>query len=171
MELAKIKDLEEILELYKFVIETVNRSSVRLGWNIEIYPNGDFVKTAIKNNEMAISRVEDKIIACAVVNHNVNEEYDMIDWAIKEPKSKISTIHALATHPHFRGGEASKTLLLEIEDYCRNNGDKAIHLDVIDTNIPAYKLYTRNGYTMVKQIEMYYEVVGTRQFWMLEKAL
>ena len=47
----------------------------------------------------------------------------------------------------------------------------AIHLDVIDTNIPAYKLYTRNGYKEADCIKMYYEVVGTCKFWMLEKVL
>ena len=62
-------------------------------------------------------------------------------------------------------------MLSDIEDYCRKNGDLAIHLDVIDTNIPAYKLYIRNGYNEVDRIRMFYDVVGTRVFWMLERVL
>ncbi len=62
-------------------------------------------------------------------------------------------------------------MLSDIEDYCRKNGDLAIHLDVIDTNIPAYKLYIRNGYKEVDRIRMFYDVVGTREFWMLERVL
>lgn len=171
MEFAIRKDSKEILNLYKAVVDEVNRSTIKLGWNTEIYPNEEFINKAIDNNEMCILRDNNQIIAAAVVNHNVNEEYNDIDWKIKAPGSKIATIHALAVLPGKRGGNASYVILSEIEDFCRKQGDVAIHLDVIDTNIPAYKLYIRNGYTEVACIKMYYEVVGTREFWMMEKIL
>lgn len=170
MEFAEQNDIEEVLKLYNDVIEHVNKSNIKLGWNINIYPDRNFVETSINNRELCILREEDRIIAAAVVNHNVNKEYDEIDWQIKEPKNKISTIHALAVLPEYRGGEYSSKLLLEIEEYCISTGDKAIHLDVIDTNIPAYKLYIRNNYKEIDCIKMFYEVVGTREFWMMEKV-
>lgn len=171
MELATTADTEEIYQLYKVVIDAVNKTDIRLGWNIDIYPSHSYVEEAINNKEMCILRQDGRIVAAGVVNHNVNKEYDDIDWTVKKPSNRISTIHALATLPTYRGGTTSADMLRNIEDYCRSNGDKAIHLDVIDSNIPAYKLYTRNGYRMVEQISMYYEVVGTREFWMLEKVL
>lgn len=170
MELANINDIDEIVELYRFVIDEVNKTNVKLGWNIDVYPNYDFVKNAINNNEMCILKQNGKIISAGVVNHNVNKEYDDIDWQIKSPKDKISTIHALATHPNYRGVVSSQ-MLADIHSFCKANGDVAIHLDVIDTNIPAYKLYLKNDYNLIEQIKMYYEVVGTREFWMLEKIL
>ena len=120
---------------------------------------------------MFILRKDGRIVAAAAVNRKVNPEYDEIDWKIKGPPSKISTRHALAVSPDMRGGSISYEMLSDIEKYCRERGDTAIHLDVIDTNIPAYKLYTRNGYKEADCIKMYYEVVGTREFWMLEKVL
>ena len=85
----------------------------------------------------------------------------------------LEIIHkfVLAVLPEKRACKISYQFLSEIEDYCRQQGDKAIHLDVIDSNIPAYKLYIRNGYTEVDCIKMFYEVVGTREFWMMEKIL
>ena len=171
IEIAAKQDEKEILELYRAVIEKVNRSSIRLGWNIEIYPDKIFVETAVSNGEMFIMRENGRIAAAAVVNHAVNPEYDSIDWKIKGPKDKIATIHALAVIPEKQGSKMSCTMLADIEDHCRKNGDIAIHLDVIDTNIPAYKLYSRNGYKEVDRIRMYYEVVGTREFWMMEHIL
>ena len=171
MEFARREDAKEILDLYSLVIEKVNASTVRLGWNIEIYPDRSFIDEAIAAGEMCILRKDDRIAAAAVVNHKVNPEYDEIDWEIKGPPSKIATIHALAVAPDMRGGSLSYAMLADIERYCRDCGDLAVHLDVIDTNIPAYKLYMRNGYTEVDCIKMYYEVVGTREFWMLEKVL
>lgn len=171
MEIAKIDNLYEILELYKSVIDSVNKTNIKLGWNIDIYPNYDFVKSAIENEEMLVVKDNGLIVAVAVVNHNMNMEYNDIDWKFKSPMNEISTIHALATLPTYRNKTISDSVLSNIESYCIARGDKAIHLDVIDTNIPAYKLYTRNGYEMIEQIKMYYEVVGTREFWMFEKLL
>ena len=171
MEQASLSDKKEIMELYEAVIDRVNRSSVRLGWNIEIYPNEVFVEDAIGRGEMFIMRCDGKMIAAAAVNHTVNPEYDDIDWSVKGPSSKIATIHALAVVPSMQGTHASDRMLTSIESYCRRQGDLAIHLDVIDTNIPAYKLYMRNGYTEVDRIMMFYDVVGTREFWMLEHVL
>lgn len=171
MELARKTDSDMIFNLYQRVVEQVNQTNIKLGWNTEIYPNKEFIDTAIANSEMFIIKDDNNIIAAAVVNHNVNAEYDDIDWAIKGPKSIISTIHALAVLPEKRACKISYQFLSEIEDYCRQQGDKAIHLDVIDSNIPAYKLYIRNGYTEVDCIKMFYEVVGTREFWMMEHLL
>ncbi len=171
MEKATSADKKEILSLYKTVIDKVNTTSVRLGWNIDLYPNEEFVEGAISRGEMCILREDGRIISAAVVNHNVNPEYDDIAWQIKGPAERIATIHALAVIPDKQGYKVSYKMLSDIGDYCRQSGDLAIHLDVIDTNIPAYKLYTRNGYQEIDCIKMYYEVVGTREFWMLEKTL
>ena len=171
MEFASLDDVNEIMDLYGRVVEKVNTTSVRLGWNTDTYPDVSFVKDAAQNEQMCIMRENGRIIAAAVVNHEVNPEYDAIDWEISGPKEKIATIHALAVSPDKQGSRVSYDMLFGIEDHCRKQGDLAIHLDVIDTNIPAYKLYTRNGYTEKACIQMYYEVVGTREFWMMEHVL
>lgn len=171
MEFATIADAKEIFELYKQVVEAVNKTDIKLGWNTDTYPDELFINKAIENGEMCIIRKGACIVAAAVVNHNMNPEYDDIDWKVKGPKEKLSTIHALAVSPAERGTGISKQMLEKIEAFCKKNGDLAIHLDVIDTNIPAYKLYTRNGYDEVACIKMYYEVVGTREFWMMERCL
>ncbi len=171
MEYANPGDVKEIMDLYEQVIEKVNKTSVRLGWNTDIYPSISFVNEAISNGEMCILREDGRIVVAAVLNREVNPEYDEIKWEINGPKERISTIHALAVLPDKQGDRVSYIMLKDIEDICRKRGDLAIHLDVIDTNIPAYKLYTRSGYKEIDCIKMYYEVVGTREFRMLEHVL
>ena len=39
LKLADTSQINQILELYKLVIEGVSKTSVNLGWNIDIYPN------------------------------------------------------------------------------------------------------------------------------------
>lgn len=171
MRFADPDDAKEIMNLYERVVEKVNTTSVRLGWNTDVYPNISFVNEAISNGEMCVLEEDGRIIAAAILNREVNPEYDQIKWEIPGPKERISTIHALAVSPDKQGERVSYLMLGDIEDVCRKRGDLAIHLDVIDTNTPAYKLYTRNGYKEIDCIKMYYEVVGTREFSMLEHVL
>ena len=49
MEFATLRDEKEIIDLYKAVIEKVNHTEVRLGWNIDIYPNSVFIENAISH--------------------------------------------------------------------------------------------------------------------------
>ena len=44
MEIATYDDETGILDLYRDVIEKVNTTTVRLGWNIEEYPDKSFVQ-------------------------------------------------------------------------------------------------------------------------------
>lgn len=171
MKKAQIDEINEIFDFYREVIGYMNNVGPDIGWNIDRYPNLSFVTEMVNNGEMFIEKENDTIICCAAINHNVNPEYDDIEWDVKGPKDKISTIHGLAVLPSYRGKNVSDRFLKDIETFCRDNGDLAIHFDVIDTNIPAYKMYTRNGYKDFGSIEMYYEVVGLRRFYMMEKIL
>lgn len=171
MEIANVRDINDVFDFYKMIVEHMNTKGLRLGWDIDKYPNLQFVEEMINAGDMVIVRDNDKIICAAAINHNVNPEYNDIDWDITGPADKISSIHALAVSPDYRGQNVSDKFLHEIEEYCRNRGDLAIHFDVIDFNTPAYDLYMRNGYTDKAKIEMYYDVVGYKYFYMIEKIL
>ena len=54
---------------------------------------------------------------------------------------------------------------------CREAGDKAIRLDLIDLNRPTEKVYFKLGFTKCAEIELYYEEVGWQLFHMFELAL
>ena len=56
MEFAKLSDETEIINLYKEVIESVSLTEVRLGWNIDIYPDATFINSAISKGEMCVIR-------------------------------------------------------------------------------------------------------------------
>lgn len=52
-----------------------------------------------------------------------------------------------------------------------SKGAYAIHLDVIDKNTLADKLYIRAGFKYVSTENIFYEVVGNRQFRMYEYVI
>ena len=160
--------IERIFSLYKSVVEAVAKTSVKLGWNTDVYPSLEWIKECVSKNEMLIFCDRENIVGSCAVNHSVNEEYNLIDWKIKGPVERISTIHAFCVEPSLWHSGVSSKFLDAVLDFCKKSGDLANHLDVIDTNDKACKLYLNAGFEERGQIQMFYEVVGTRTFTMME---
>lgn len=68
----------------------------------------------------------------------------------------------------YRGMGLGTFLVKNIVLYAKQKNIKAIHLDVIDKNTLADKLYIKAGFKYISTEEIFYEVVGTRQFRMYE---
>lgn len=60
-------------------------------------------------------------------------------------------LHLFAVSPEFRGQGIASSMLSAIKSSAR----KAIHLDVIEGNDSAGKLYRKNGFALVKQTELF----------------
>ena len=55
--------------------------------------------------------------------------------------------------------------------YAKVENIEASHLDVIDKNTIANKLYIKSGFKYVSTENIFYEVVGNRQFRMYEYVI
>ena len=68
----------------------------------------------------------------------------------------------------YRGMGLATQFVKNLISYAKLENIEAIHLDVIDKNILADKLYIRSGFKYVSTENIFYEVVGNRQFRMYE---
>ena len=168
LKLAVSSQINQIIELYKKVIESVPKDSYSIGWNIEFYPSLNWITECVSKNEMLIFCDDENIGGACSVNYSVNKNFKLVDWKVKEPEDKISAIHAFCVHPDFWRTGTSNTFLKEVIAYCRNKGDVAIHLDVFDAKHKAIKLYLKEGFEQRDIIEIFYENVGTRKTRMME---
>lgn len=91
---ANPSQINDIFSLYKAVVAGVAKIPVNLGWNKEVYPSLEWVTECVNKNEMLIFGDNESIIGACAVNYSVNEEYNQINWKIKTPAEKNSTIHA-----------------------------------------------------------------------------
>ena len=168
LRVAEHPDIDAIFLLYKAVIEAVDKTPVKLGWRIDQYPSFEWITDCVAKHEMLVFCDGGKIAGAACVNYLGNECYARVSWKVTEPADKISTIHGFCVDPALWRSGVSSAFLKEILAWCRKNGDAAIHLDVIDTNDKAMKMYIKAGFEERAVMDMFYEVVGTRSFWMLE---
>lgn len=71
----------------------------------------------------------------------------------------------------YRGMGLATQFVKNLISYAELENIEAIHLDVIDKNTLADKLYIRAGFKYVSTENIFYEVVGNRQFRMCEYVI
>lgn len=111
------------------------------------------------------------IKACAIVNSNSNKEYKRVAWKVNERDNNVWIIHALAVRYEYRGMGLATQFVKNLISYAKLENIEAIHLDVIDKNTLADKLYIKAGFKYISTENIFYEVVGNRQFRMYKYVI
>ena len=71
----------------------------------------------------------------------------------------------------YRGMGLATQFVKNLISYAELENIEAIHLDVIDKNTLADKLYIKAGFKYISTENIFYEVVGNRQFRMYEYVI
>lgn len=138
---ADIEDFDEIQKLYWNLIEQSKGEPSFPGWKKGVHPSPEMIMESIKQKQMYIL------------------------------KANVCIIHALAVGYDYRGQGLGKILVNQIISDAKESGGEAIHLDVIDNNVAAEAFYKGLGFQYIGTENIFYEVVGHRNFKMYEYIL
>lgn len=141
------------------------------GWEVDIYPSPEFLRDSIHNGELYIGVVDGQIAASMVVNHEFNESYNSFQWPTEAEKYEITVIHALGVHSVYAGRGIAKKMVQKAISVARDNKQKVIRLDVLKGNLPAEKLYEREGFRKLHTLPMFYEDTGWTDYELFELVL
>ena len=106
-----------------------------------------------------------------VVNGDCNEGYAGTRWPTEAEPGAVRVIHILGVHPRFAGRGYARQLVAHALDMARQQGCKAVRLDVLKGNLPAERLYRGMGFVYVDTMRMYYEDTDWTDFELYECAL
>ena len=121
-----------------------------------------------ERREERVVYVDDAVGIC--FNHLFGNHLH-IAWKVNERDNNVWIIHALAVRYEYRGMGLATQFVKNLISYAKLENIEAIHLDVIDKNTLADKLYIRAGFKYVSTENIFYEVVGNRQFRMYEYVI
>lgn len=140
LRLAKKADLPELKSMYKKLIDNMNKNGIEI-WD-DIYPC-EFLAEDIEENRLYVSVNEDEIVsAFALCNTNSGAEY--VEW--EDKRASALYLDRLAVNvDYLRKGIAGATLHNAIL-LAKESGAEYLRLFAVDTNIPAIKLYEKNGF-------------------------
>ena len=106
----------------------------------------------------------------AVVMHQ-EPDYEAVPWAEKLENDQVATLHILAVCPEYRGRALGNTILKLAGELAKQQGRKAMRLDVLESNLPAQRMYEKAGYVYRGKQRWYAENTGWTNFLLYEKSL
>ena len=85
--------------------------------------------------------------------------------------SRIYVLYTFAVHPGYLQQGFGMEILKYVEKLAEKEHCISIRLDVVKGNIPAEKLYQKNGYKFIDTISLGYEEYGLPWYNLYEKVL
>ena len=103
------------------------------------------MKAYIDRGEMYILTDGEEIAGMAAVALCQGDEYLNISWEKDLPNDEVATVHLLAVCLDYRGKSLGLRILDEAMEIAVQNGKKALRLNALKSNLPAQKMYEKQG--------------------------
>ena len=153
------EELKKLSEMYDAVLDQQEYDEYGPKWTRGIYPcEEDFIAHLEKGEYYG--GFEDDDLACrAVMTIGEDEMYRDVKWMKKVDDDRVAIIHLLTVAPKYRGKGLSKKFLNYLFEEAAETAD-VIHLDVLDGNLPADRLYLKIGFSFAGSYPAHYEDIG-----------
>ena len=144
---AVMNEAEAILEMYNAIIDDTEGKEATPRWERDIYPNLSYIREAIDNKELIVAFEDGIPVGGIIRNHEMASGDEKVKWGIKADAGEIYTIHTLGVRPDHQHMNIASKLAERVAEDAKDDGMKAIRLDVIDGNYPSVKLFEKLGYS------------------------
>ncbi len=135
-----------VTELYDKVTLYLEQNINYPKWTYQVYPRRDSVKLAIEQGVQYMCMDEEKVVGAFIFNDNPQGTYEKGQWQIQAQQGEYMVIHTLATDPTIVGKGIGTFMVEQCLKMAKEDGYKAVRLDVVPDNIPAIKLYEKCGF-------------------------
>lgn len=169
VKVADQSDLDGVIALYHAICDHQDQDEFGADWTWGEYPSPDGLAQMIKAGSLVIGKIDDQIVAGALIT--IGDDYPQIDWPTKVSDDKFGVVHLLGVHPDFRGQGLSTQILQAVFREARQLHLQVLHLDSLGGNVPAYHLYTSNGFKPVKTLTLHYDDIGDQEATVMEYQL
>lgn len=138
-------------------------------WRYREYPSEESVRTMTAEGSQYICLDADQVIGAFVLNDDPQGKYRNGKWEKNLPDGSYMVLHTLAVDPDLNGkGIGSKAI-----DFCvekaKADGFRALRVDLVPDNLPARKLYEKNGFTYAGDADLERGIDGIPVFSLFEK--
>ncbi len=171
MELVPAYDFETVKSRYIDVIDHTAGIKQYAGWEYGKHPTEQGLRSYIENGEMYLLLVQGDIAGMVVVVMSQGQEYEAVSWAEKLENHEVATLHLLAVCPEYQGRSLGSVILDLVGELAKRHGKKALRLDVMESNLPAQRMYEKAGFVYRGKQHWYAENTGWTDFLLYEKEL
>ena len=169
--LVLTKDFDAVKSGYLDVIKNTPDIEKYARWSYGKHPTDDMLRSYIANDEMYTLAEGGRIAGMAAIVMRQGRDYEVVPWACRLANDEVATIHLLAVCPAFRGRALGSVILKQAAALARQNGKKALRLDMLESNLPARRMYEKSGFVYRGKQRWYAENTGWDNFLLYEKLL
>ena len=153
-----------VLDFYCCLIDEMHGIPYSPSWKIGIYPTEEYLQQSVQNGQVYLALDGETVMGAFILNNVFGEGYAKAAWLVPAEAGEYSVVHALGIRPRFTKRGLGRMLLRNALLIARNQGKKAVRLDVLKGNRPAERLYTSVGFHLVQTVRLFYGDTGWGDF-------
>lgn len=151
---AEKKDINGVEQSYLELLEFEVAYGAFTRWEKDVYPTRETALKAFEEQTLHVYEEDGEIFASVILNQNQPEEYCKIKWSDVLPAEKVMVLHTLCVRPSKAGIGIATQMVRYAIDLAKKTDCEVIRLDTGRQNIPAIRLYEKNGFFIVGEAEI-----------------
>ena len=168
---ATCDDIEAIEASYRQLLLHEQEHGTNSQWVLGVYPTRSTAQKAVDEGTMYIFEDGGKFGASMILNSYQPGEYYDIPWLYPAEDSKVLVIHTLCVPPSMAGQGIGTRMVDIATGFALGRGMSVIRLDTNIKNIPAQRLYLKNGFRIAGSCHCLHEGVLDTELVYLERKL
>lgn len=170
------QDTAAVQDTYKRIIEHLGATVDYPHWHSANHPSPAEVQQWIEAGDLYLVLVsgdtdDEQIAGAMVLDHHAPAAYQDASWAIEAAPEQVLVVHALGVHPDFLRQGVARVLVHASLEVARQKGCRAVRLDTYVENLPARRLYARQGFHDLGVHTLHYDGTDLTQFHLFERVL
>lgn len=171
MQLVLADNLAAVRENYIEVIEHTKDMNVHARWIYGLHPTDSMIQSYMDRQEMYLFMDGQHVAGMIAVTMYQGEEYHEIHWSQNLKDDEVACLHILAVTPAYQGKGVANKMMEEVISLVKENGGKALRLDVLASNTPAQRMYEGFGFSYRGKQKLYAENTGWTDFLYYERSV
>lgn len=145
---AKMEQIDTLMKIIKLAVADMHEQGV-YQWD-HTYPSKEIISEDVRKGNLYTYVDENIIKGFVVLDEYQDKEYEKVQWKYTQGKQLI--VHRLCVSPKYKGKGIATRLIEYADIYGRDNNYSSIRLDTFIGNERARRLYEKEGYNMVGEL-------------------
>ncbi len=154
---CRAEHYDAVTSMYGRVLTELERTVNYPKWTKD-HPGADYVREAIEKGEQFACVADGEILGAAVLNEDPEGNYAIGHWSEDLPEGAYLVVHILAVDPAWKNKGIGGFLVDGAVAFAKEQGYRAIRLDIVPDNLPAKRLYTSRGFVSAGQMDLRPEI-------------
>lgn len=169
--IAAETDIDELEALYDALNDRLAAMVNYPGWMKGVYPVRETAARGIAEGCLYVAICDDLIVGSIILRRGMEPIYQKADWQARLSEEAVLAIYTVVVHPDCLARGIGQGLMDFAVEYGLQTDTKALRLDVYEHNLPAIRLYEKNGFKYIESVDLGLSTYGLNKFYLYEKLI